>query len=274
MHALILFSVMVAGQSPRDDVNLPEQAARIAEALQLTTDAATGYEFEVSDGPPRKLAFHSASILRWSNPAAGELYGNVFVWTHEGRPEVIGSLYQWYSPHTHGAHEFHSLATTSLSGARDEKVVWKSDQPGVQLRRLPEQQAVADTPPARLRQMREAARQFTIVKTDREEVSQEMRLLPQPVYRYPKDGSLVLDGGVFMFVQGTDPEVVLLVEARENGERWEWQYALARMNSVRLVAKYRNREVWRVERLPWGRVTNHLEPYTSFGNIQRPQATD
>ena len=44
---------------------------RAAEALQLTTDVAKGYEFEVSDEQPRKLAFHPASILRWSNPAAG-----------------------------------------------------------------------------------------------------------------------------------------------------------------------------------------------------------
>ena len=38
--------------------------------------------------------------------------------------------------------------------------------------------------------------------------------LSQPLYRYGGDDSGVLDGGLFVFVQGTDPEVFLLIEAR------------------------------------------------------------
>ena len=40
----------------------------------------------------------------------GVIYGNVFVWTKDGRPEVIGSILQWYEPHKHSTHEFSQVA--------------------------------------------------------------------------------------------------------------------------------------------------------------------
>lgn len=267
--ALLLF--VSPGFGKADDL---DSAERSAEALKINTGAAKSYTFEVSGDPPYEPEFRDESLLRWSNPGAGEIYGSVFVWTHQGRPEVVASLYQWYSPYTHGAHEFHSLATTSISGVRDGTPVWKSNQPGVQFRRVPDQHAMDTVRAIRLRRMREIARRFAVKKTDREGVAQEMRLLPQPIYRYPADSSHALDGALFVFVDGTDPEVILLVEARKTGNKWEWEYALTRMNSVQFVARYRDREVWRVELLPWSRVASHLEPYTSFGNIKRPAAIE
>jgi hypothetical protein len=50
----------------------------------------------------------------------------------------------------------------------------------------------------------------------------------------------VLDGAVFAFVQGTDPETLLMVEARKTGDAWQRQFAFARMNSVQFVATYRS----------------------------------
>jgi hypothetical protein len=243
----------------------PESAARITEALRITTDAAKQYELELVGPPSHRLELHPESILRWSNPVAGEVYGNVFVWTHEGRPEVIGSFHKWYSPLTHGSHEFHSLAISPIGGTRDGEPVWKAEQPGIVLHRVAQQQPVAKTELGRLRQMRVISRRFTVQKTDRKGVSREMRLLPKPIYRYGSNDSRVLEGGLFVFVQGTDPEVFLLVEARQSGNKWEWQYSLARMNSEHFVAKYQDREVWCVEIWPWSKVKNGREPYTIFG---------
>ena len=258
-----------------DQVKPAEPAAesRVAEALRVTTAAAKRYEFAIGVDQPRKLKFLPGSILRWSNPVAGEIYGNVFVWTDEGRPQVIASFLQWYSPNTHGAHEFHSLALEPLRGQRDGEPVWELEQPGIKLQRVPEQQAVAESKLGRLRQMRAISRMFKVQKTDREGVSREMRLQTQPVYRYPKSTPQVLDGALFMFVQGTDPEVVLMVEARQALDKWDWQYALMRMNSVQFVAKCRGKEVWRVETWPWSKVKNGREVYTHFGPFNLPEAS-
>jgi hypothetical protein len=271
---LICATLLLFGSPGLGESDEAEPATRSDEALQITTDAARTYEFELAGEQPRKIVLHTESILRWSNPVAGEVFGSVFVWTHEGRPEVIGSLHQWYSPLTHGSHEFHSLATGPVHGWRDKKSIWISQQPGIELRRVPDQQAVAESNLGHLRQMRAISRRFTVKKTDREGVSRDMRLLSQPIYRYPGNSSLVADGAIFVFVQGTDPELFLLVEARQVKDNWEWQYALARMNSVQFVARYQNRKVWQVDIWPWSKTKNGREPYTQFGPFERPAAND
>ena len=85
-------------------------------------------------------------------------------------------------------------------------------------------------------------------RSDRE----ELRMLPKPLYRAepgegPGPDSGWIDGGVFGFVQGTDPEAILLLEAvRENG-RPRWQYAFARATSAGLEARLDKAVVWAVE---------------------------
>ena len=100
-----------------------------------------------------------------------------------------------------------------------------------------------------------------------------MRLLPQPLFRYGSEDSEVVDGALYAFVQGTDPEVILRLEARQTDDGPEWQYALARMNSVKFVAQYQGREVWRRELCVWKDVKSGGEPYVSFGPFHA-SATD
>src|SRR5437016_554409 len=103
-----------------------ENKEQIAAALKLTREAAEKYDF-VLDGaasqPPQLVA---EPVLRWSNPSAGEVHGNVFLWTSGGRPAVVGSIFKWFSPHTHMSHEFHSLAEQPLRGKFEGKEVWVS----------------------------------------------------------------------------------------------------------------------------------------------------
>jgi hypothetical protein len=60
-------------------------------------------------------------LLRWSNPAVGSIHGAVFVWTHEGRPAAVASIYKWFEPHTHMAFEVHSLSKMPLIGFLGEQ---------------------------------------------------------------------------------------------------------------------------------------------------------
>ena len=42
----------------------------------------------------------------------------------------------------------------------------------------------------------------------------------------------LIDGAVFAFVQGTDPEAVLLIEAVRRDDRTVWQYAFGRRDRL------------------------------------------
>lgn len=251
----------VAEDAPSDSV----EKQNIEAAFTMTRAAAGKYEFETPD-EDKPLVLREQPILRWSNPERGQIYGNVFLWTNRGRPVVVGSLYKWFSPFTHMAHEFHSLSRGEIGGSYEGKEVWRSIQPGVVFAAVPGAPAVATTQVGRLIQMRQIARQCSARSVDRDGLKLELRQLAQPVYRYEieKDSPHLLDGALFVFVQGTDPEVWLLLEAVPAGNSAEWQYALVRMNSIELAVEHDGQAVWHCEKMRSGVAAAHKSAYTTF----------
>ena len=265
--AAFLFVVpvrLVAGAEDRP-VDSTEKV-KVNETLKLAKQEAATYDFLLGNEQTTKLTFYPQSVLRWSNPVSGTLYGEVFIWTSQGRPEVVASVYKWYSPHTHMGVEFHSLTTEKLTAMRDKQRVWYPDDPGVQLRPIREAPAPGQTATIRLRQMRLLARQFTAEATDRTDpkLKEQLRLLSKPLYRYESTNQQLLDGAMFAFVQGTNPEVMLLIEARQTAGSHQWHYALARQNSVRFEVQHQGDTVWSVPKIapPWPNLLDRTKTYT------------
>ncbi|MCO8120997.1 hypothetical protein NHH03_04545 [Stieleria sp. TO1_6] len=258
--AFTVFSVLLASAGVGDEAD-----PRIAEALETTTEAATHYEFCLADDPSENLNFHSKSLLHWSNPVIGVIYGNVFVWTKDGRPEVIGSLLQWYEPHQHATHEFHSLSATRVEGSHDGQLVWETTEPGIQWKPIPQAPIVHESPLVRLRQMRSIARQLKVTSTNKNGDAFNLRLLSQPLFRYGSDESNILDGALFSFVQGTDPEVIVLIETRKDDSgTLHWTIAMARMAALEFAAEFQGQEVWHVEAMPYHVAMSGKMPYSLF----------
>jgi hypothetical protein len=266
---ILLFVSMAALSAQADDKPAAEPAddqvekERATMALDMCRKAAHEYRLCLDDAKRTELELKDDPLLRWSNPAVGSIHGGVFIWTHRGRPAAVASIFKWFSPLDSMAFEVHSLSTERLVGIRGTSEIWKSSRPGVEFKPVPEAPAPAATPAARLTQMRSISNNFTVEKTDRDEsfTKQRMRLLTQPVFRYASEADRVADGGLFAFVQGTDPEVFLMLEARETDGGSAWHYALARMNSTIFKVNYRDKEVWAVDVVPWGVVFSNRDPY-------------
>jgi hypothetical protein len=282
---LALLSVAAApglAQKPADPPpDTPATQENIEAALRLTLAAAAEYEFRVgTDEKPLELL--REPILKWSNPDRGEIHGNVFVWTREGRPLVVGSLFKWFTPFTHMSHEFLSLAEGPLAAKFHGEEVWKTGESVVRFADLPGAPAPAATEAQRLLQMKQLAKDFAGSKKERDEKTGviELRLLPQPIHRYAAPKQDVVSGGLFALVHGTDPELFVLIEAR--GKKDEpvpkapgespkkdpasarWQYAATRMTSSEVRLRHRDKEVWSGGIVPWKDVTSHELAYTSF----------
>lgn len=234
---------------------------RSAEALKLCLQGAREYRLYLDDGRKTPAELNPEPVLRWSNPSVGSIHGLVFIWTDGGRPAAIASIYKWFEPHDHMAFEVHSLVERPMFGDFGGRPVWNSSRPGVEFKPVSGAPAPAKNAPSRLAQMRAISKEFTVDKTDREGARQEMRLLTQPIYRYQSSQAKIADGSIFAFVQGTDPEVLLLLESREANGRAVWHYALARMDSVLFQAKHQGKEVWKAEILPWSAVFDNRSPY-------------
>ena len=199
-------------------------------------------------------------LLRWSNPVLGSFHGSVYLWTDKGRPAVVASIYKKYVPLPHHLGiEFHSLTDGPAKAERDGNADWAPERGGITFQPVPGAAAPADTAAGRLRQLRALAVEFSAKKTDRKAIGRGLRLLTQPVYRYQNTDS---DGALFAFVEGTDPEVFLLIEDRAGDKGRAWQYALARMNSVEIHVAHRGHEVWSAPVIPWAQARNPREPYT------------
>lgn len=235
-----------------------DEPVQPADSAQQVRDLARRYQFFTDAGRTTRFELSPKSLLTYSNPVRGDVFGNLFVWTHDGRPEVVGAIFD-YRTEGHFDSELHTLARAGIAGERDGVPFWNPRAPGVAFQPLAEAPAPADKGLARGRQMAELARSFTVERQHPEQGRGEMRLLPQPVYRYSSPGAKVVDGAMFVFVEATDPEAILLLEAV--GDEPKWQFAFARMNIVPFRALRHGEEAWHVDDVTWDEVFDKEVPY-------------
>jgi hypothetical protein len=113
--------------------------------------------------------------------------------------------------------------------------------------------------------MRELAKDFTARHIDQDKTERDLRLLNQPLYRYEATGEHPCDGGLFVFVLGTDPDGVLLIESRTSAGEPRWEYALARMTHMEIRISHQGHLLWTAPRLVYATdVRGRTQTYTEF----------
>jgi hypothetical protein len=236
------FGSLASAQSAADeDVHRRER-------LKFLDDRAAEFTLTAGRENARQLARSQAPILRWSNPVREFVNdGLTFLWLSGKRPEAVVTVWVRSPEGDLSAgellHEFVTVSEKPLLLRRGERVLW-SPEPGAAVNRpLPDAAAPQPTPARRLIQMRDLARRFHAL-TYKMESPHELRLLPQPLYRYQDDESDTLDGALFAFAEGNDAEALLLLEAAGDGSAW--RYTLARMTSYRVVVRLDGRDVFDV----------------------------
>lgn len=243
-----------ADAQPPAKADPPEEPKKLNEAIEKSID---WYDvFPEKDAA--KLT--PVPVMRWRNVVRGqEGEAMMVVWAHNGRPVTVASIYPWQGKMVH---EFDSLARTAKLFARDgDAVIWAPESAGVEFRAVAKAPAPAKTAPERLRQMKTIAESFKATMTGwaADNSDQEaLRLLPRPLHRYDftdvkdRDPNL-LDGALFAYVQGTDPEVVLALEAVGPADKAEWQCAFVRATSGGLEVKLGDEVVWSAKKHPANR---------------------
>lgn len=230
--------------------NDPTSSAEADEAAELALAEVERWDFRL-DRATEPLVLIKKPILRWTNPHVGRVYGSVFLWTAEGRPQAVASAFKWYSPQEDFYFEAKSLAGDLLNASRAGLPKWRSRAADLQWSLLSDAAAPRESRRERLQQMRQLARDFSGELIDRRNGDDgrrvQLRLLTQPIYRYEGVKPPTVDGALFAFVQGTDPEILLLLEARDDGARRQWHYAIARLNTDTLTVRRNERDVWKVD---------------------------
>jgi hypothetical protein len=248
---LAILSILLAQRGVAQEVARPAENSQIEKVRAELVKSIEWNQYYL-DGREQPLKPHV--IMKWNNQVrgGGTVVGLSVVWTDETRPQVIASIYPWEGILTQ---EYDVLARDDKVVAKaNDRVVWRPATTGIEFRTFPRAPSPAKSQAQRRLQLKELAEQFEVTmigwsfeKADRE----QLRLLPQPLYRYGGEGKDVLDGALFGFVIGTDPEAALMVEAfRTKDGKYQWQYAFVRQTSGGLEAKLRDEVVWTTEKRP------------------------
>jgi hypothetical protein len=249
------------GQSPiAKDNHASQQSARTKRDRLMEIYLSDAAEYTIYRDASRKerVELRREPVYVWTNPVrTGGQDGAVYVWTCRGRPEVFGSVFSFPATGPRMLyHEFHSLSLSVLDVQRAGRhaQTWTPLAPGIQIVPIAGAPAPAPSARERLAQMRTLTRDFSASSRDRKDSRWELRLLPQPLFRYESTDPDVLDGALFTFVTsaGTDPEALLLIEARKPSPNDSpiWHYAIARFTDLQLSVRHKGNEVFTVPLIP------------------------
>jgi hypothetical protein len=252
------------------------QTAKVDERLEFMKAEAAAYHLEKEGNRAAPLKLREEPAFRLGKQPADDVEdGAIFFWTREdGRPEASLQIFlvkNATAPDGMWAHEFNSLATDSLIGTRRGLSSWSPSRPGLEYHRLDDVPKPAATAANRARQMRAIMQDFHATDYFKDKTWSVLRLLPTPIARYGKEGSAVIDGALFVFAIGTDPEVCVFLEVRQGNAGREWFYAMGPMTCFSVKGTYKNKEVWDLprrrpdgnRRVPYYITVEKLNPTTS-----------
>lgn len=233
---------MLRGEEPQpgaaSETDKRESAARLARmrsrALSLTVDVETG-------GGVDRAEIVEAPLLRYGNPAAEivTLDATVWAWGRVGRPAVLASVED-------SGCELVALTERPLVLRGRSAVKWKSPGSEIEWKPVPDAPPPAERAPARARQMKSLIQRFAATgHYGAGNENLELRLMDRYLHRYahPEDG--LLDGAIYAFSAGTNPEVLVLLECRESSKNdRRWHYGCARFSAGALEARLDESVVW------------------------------
>jgi hypothetical protein len=187
-------------------------------------------------------------VLRYSDSTRELQESSLWIWESTGRPSAIVAI-EFYTTGKLGPrwlYEVASLSTERIAVDRPPELRWEASQPGLAPQVMPDSEPAATTTARRMVQMKSIHRRFTAYEKAPVGGRIELRPLSSPLYRYSDSTVGVTDGAIFAFANGTNPEVLLILEARSAKDGTSmWHYSLAQMTGAEVAVELDGQEIWR-----------------------------
>ena len=206
------------------------------------------YKIYLDGDPSKELTVDPQPRFRWKNPVRDDstTHGDVFVWTRNGRVDVVGTIFSYEigNQRRRVAHGFHSMSTEAVTIVREGRRPFTIPAPGLVYEPVPNAPKVSPRRAIRMAQMRRISKLFTATVTENNNIKQPLRALNEPIYRFEANDAGE-DGAVFAYVFGTDPELILAIEARSTPKGPVWHFAAGRFTTHPLELMYQKSVVWK-----------------------------
>ena len=249
--------------------------------LSVSREHAAACQVFPTEHPDRPFALRPEPILQRQQNTVGNSMGYTFVWLEEtGRPPALCDVF-YFKNHQEQRlmlNEWHSFSDRPLTvkglGAKDVlRTFMSSPGPGVEWRKFPSADPPAKTTSRRKSQMSQLARRFQVELFDSKQQRHELRLLTTPIFPYePKNTTDFLGGAIFAYCVETDPEVLILIEARAADSGFQWMYAPVATSIDRLFLKLDDKETWSADPPVFNAKSPHWKDYIK--NVRIPVTSD
>jgi hypothetical protein len=186
------------------------------------------------------------ALLYHGDATRGHNRGSVWAWGDKGRPVALLELWQNGSNRTKWVCGLCNTSGGALRARREDKPWWKENESTVELKDVPGAAAPVEDAPLRQRQLKQLAQKFTGYEFwDPNNSRYELRRLERAVHTYRDPDAGILDGGMYVLANGTNPEVMLFIEARtkQGAKSPLWQFTVGRMTHAEYHLEYDDKEV-------------------------------
>ncbi|MFV0443921.1 MAG: hypothetical protein ACK5Q5_10150 [Planctomycetaceae bacterium] len=235
-----------------DQIDATTDTGKAAVRLKFLQQAVNRFEVRVLGDVDAPSPCLMPPLLRYQNPLTSSKDGLLVAFSRGGRPDVLGTVCIGHAKG--GAHEFYTTNGLPVELRRDGQLYWTSPVNEMKFQDLPDSPPPAATAALRSIQMRNIAGQISVMDDHgwTSKVRQPLRLLRQPVHRYVDESQQVIDGAVFSYVLGTDPEANLLLEAYSSKEGPRWRltfipqtvYALQDFRNEQMILEIQERRIF------------------------------
>jgi hypothetical protein len=189
-------------------------------------------------------------VFRYDDQPRRFIDATMWVWTDGGRPvafEKVEAMIHRDTGEAQWGYCFTSVSEDQVAIHWNETRDYHTTQAGTEFKPLEGAPEVFAKESQRKRQARDLAKGFAarVVIDPKNNTTQEMRLLTTPIYEYTDEKTKEYSGSVFaLSTNGTNPDLLVLLEPREGGGKLQWQIAPARMTSGGVTLNYRDKKVW------------------------------
>lgn len=242
---VLLIRGAVVGDDSKSAAN--DEADRRLERMRARAAATTIVATSDEGSPP--VAMVTEPIFRYDDQPRRILDATLWAWGDGGRPVAICKVEDYVSNENTRVWVqcLTSLSTQRIKASWEDGRRWSASRRGVELKELSNAPTPGGNPRLRLTQLRRMARRFSATLIDpRSDERQQMRLLPQPMYRYQDAKRGVIDGVIFgLASNGTNPDACFILEIRKSDDGAAvWEYGVAAMTAHAVEVKLDDRTVW------------------------------
>lgn len=261
---LVVAALLVASTAPADppekgagpdaDEEIRRAAEKVVDEIDLELFSADSWI---------KVERIEKPLLYFGDSTRNNDRGSVWGWGRKGRPVALLELYQNLTDRTQWVFAICNTSGGKVRATRAGAPWWRENDSASELKDVPGAPAPSTEPAQRQRQLKLLAQKFTGHQFwDPDNSRYELRRLERPLLAYRDEAGGVLDGALVTLANGTNPEILVVLEARTDPKdrtKAAWQYTVGRLAHAELHLEYDGREVFSAPR--GNRVAGRDKPY-------------